>query len=234
MNALVLVLLLGGAPAAPVSPAAKFNTDGFRAYQAKKYADALALFKQGFTADEKHALSHYNYAATLGLLRKQGKVCEFDAYQSAVLEHLEVAVKLDEGRRKRMQKDGDFDSIRDTVRYLRLLGKDPAKVSDARAFVTGVTWFAPSVGVYGNMAELKLTGNTFTLSRKVMNDATGEVSVVKHTGSFTVLPSDGTVTLIFNKAFEGKSQLEGKLTAEGHLVFAVLGELTDERSECDA
>lgn len=231
MSALALVLIvLAGAP--PTSAAAKFNTEGFRAYQAKRYGEALALFKQGFEADERHALSHYNYAATLGLLRKQGKVCEFDAYQSAVLEHLEQAVKLDEGRRARMQRDADFDSVRDTVRYQRLLGRDPAKEADLRALVVAVTWLAPSVGAYGNMAVLDLAPNGgVTLSRKVMN-ADGEVTVVKHRGAFSV--KGPTVTITLTQALEGKKVITGRLTADGHFVLDVLGELSDERSECDA
>ena len=34
---------------------------------------ALEKFRGAIAADENHALAHYNFAATLGMLRKRGK-----------------------------------------------------------------------------------------------------------------------------------------------------------------
>jgi tetratricopeptide (TPR) repeat protein len=221
-----------GAPDAGVSPAAALNTAGFRLYQQKKYAEALEQFKQAIAADEQHALSHYNYAATLALLRKQGRVCEFDAYCPVVLDHLERAVQLDEGRRRRMQRDPYFDTVRDTVRYQRLLGRDPAREADARALLVAVTWLGAAPGAFGNMAELRFKADgTFTLSRKVLDDQ-GEVKTVKVSGRFTVRRFD--VTLELGSPLDGKKKLSGRLGADGRLSLDALGELSDERAECDA
>jgi tetratricopeptide (TPR) repeat protein len=235
MSVLLLSVALGGtpmAPVAPVSPAAALNGEGFQLYKAKKYAEAIEKFRAAIAADSNHALSHYNLACTLGLMRKQKRTCEFDAYQSTVLDELEAAVKLDEGRRKRMQSDGDLESIRDTIRYQRLLGKDPARPSDGRALLVAVTWLGPAPGAFGNMAELDFTpAGTFTLSRKVMTDD-GELKVEKYKGTFSVTGSD--VTLKLGAPLEGKKTLGGKLGADGKLTLDVLGELTDQRSECEA
>ena len=87
----VLALLLAAAPTA-----AQLNTEGYRLYRAENYDAALVKFRAAIAADGKHALAHYNYAATLGHLRKQGRTCEVDAYQSTILEHLTRAVALDD------------------------------------------------------------------------------------------------------------------------------------------
>lgn len=231
--ALLLSVCLSGSPAV-VSPAASLNTEGFKLYKAKQYEQAIEKFRAAIAADPNHALSHYNLACTLGLMRKQNKVCEFDAYQSTVLDELEAAVKLDEGRRKRMQSDSDLESIRDTLRYQRLLGKDPAKPADARALLVAVRWYGPSPGAYGNMAEVDFTpSGAFTLSRKVMTDD-GEVKVVTHNGTFKVNAATGVATLTLSTALDGKKTLSAKLGADGKLTLDVVGELTDQRSECEA
>ncbi len=221
----LLSLLLTASPAAPL------NTEGFRLYQAKQYPEALEKFRAAVAADETHALSHYNLAATLALLRGQGKVCEFDAYQGAVLDHLERAVQLDARRRKRMQQDKDFDSVRDTLRYQRLLGRKPAVEKDAAALFVALAWYAPAVGAFGNAAELHLKSDgTFTLGRLLMEN--DELRRDVTAGRFRV--KGFQVTFDFAKPVDGKKQRVGRLTPEGHLVVDGLGELTDLRSECDA
>lgn len=226
MTALALLLLLTASPAAPL------NSEGFRLYQRKQYPAALEKFRAAVAADETHALSHYNLAATLGLLRKQGRVCEFDAYRGTVLDHLERAVQLDEGRRQRMQRDADFDTVRGTLRYQALLGRKPDVEKDARALLTTIVWYAPAVGAYGNPVTLTLApAGRFTLSRVVMTDDDVKREALK--GSFQVKGFE--VTLFFAKPFEGKKQVVGRLTADGHLVFdAPAWDLSDALSECDA
>lgn len=226
MNALVLLLLAA-------SPAAPLNTEGFRLYKAGKYAEAIAQFRAAVAADDAHALSHYNLAATLGLVRGKGKVCEFDAYQSTVLDQLEKAVQLDEGRRKRMQQDKDFSSIRDTVRYQQLLGRQLAVEKDAAAIIVAVSWYAPAVGAYGNPVQLTFgPRGAFTVSRLVLEGDEGPKREVLK-GRFQV--KGNSVTLDFARAFEGKKQAVGHLTPQGHLVFDTPAwDLTDARSECEA
>src|SRR4051812_43454088 len=101
----------------------ELNTQGFRLYNQHKYPEALELFKKAMEADDASALAHYNYAATLGVLRKQRKVCAFDAYKTTILDHLEKSVKLDPKRATRVKGDHDFDEVRDTVRYQKLVGR---------------------------------------------------------------------------------------------------------------
>ena len=223
---LCLALLLAASPAAPL------NTDGFRLYQAKKYPEALEKFRAAVAADEQHALAQYNFAATLALLRGQGKVCEFDAYPGAILEHLEAAVRLDERRRQRMKVDRDFDSVRDTLRYQQLLGRSPASEKDARALLLALTWLAPATGAYGHPLTLKLSADgSLTLTRLVLTDDDVKHDVVK--GRWKV--KGFQVTLDFEHPVEGQKQAVGKLTAEGHLLFGLPAwDLSDQRSECDA
>src|SRR5688500_12236820 len=83
---LITTALLAACLSATPSPAKGLNTQGFRLYKAGKYSQALELFEQARLADPAYALAHYNYAATLGVLRKQGKVCEHDAYRSTIVQ----------------------------------------------------------------------------------------------------------------------------------------------------
>lgn len=223
---LLLALLLAASPAAPL------NAEGFRLYQAKQYPQALEKFRAAVAADGAHALAHYNLAATLALLRGQGKVCDFDAYPGAILDHLEASVRLDERRRQRMKVDRDFDSIRHTLRYQRLLGRSPRVQQDVQALLVAITWLTPAVGAWGNTTTLELAADgTFTLRRLQL-----EGDEVKHQltrGRWQV--KGFQVTLDFERPVEGQKQAVGKLTPEGHLSFEAPGwDLTDQRSECDA
>lgn len=227
MSALALVLVLFAA-----SPASPLNTEGFKLYQAGKYAEALEKFRAAVAADESHALSQYNLAATLALMRKQGRVCEFDAYQNDVLEHLELAVKLDEGRRKRMQVDRDFDSVRDTLRYQQLLGRRADRQADAKALLTALTWYTPAVGAYGNPNTLKLGADgRFKLTQLELRDEGPATTTV--TGRWKVQGFE--VTLTFSKPLQGAREAKGTLGADGHLVFtAPAWNFSDAHAECDA
>ena len=221
---MLLALLLAA------SPAAKLNTQGFRLYQAKDYPAALQKFSEAVRADEGHALAHYNLAATLGLLRGQGKTCEFDAYQSTILQHLEAAVRLDERRRARMKVDRDLDSVRDTLRYQLLAGRSPSREKDVAPLVVAVTWTLPSTGAYGNPLTLDFSsGGSFTLRLMQLTDEGPKVEVVN--GRWTA--KGFQLTLDFDQPVEGQKRAVGQLTPEGHLVFPKW-DLSDSRSDCDA
>ncbi|MFZ5438519.1 MAG: tetratricopeptide repeat protein [Myxococcota bacterium] len=227
MSALLLLLLAA-------SPAAPLNTEGFKLYQAGKYGEAIEKFRAAIAADETHALAHYNLAATLALMRTRGKVCEFDAYQSAVLEHLERAVQLDERRRRRMQVDRDLDSIRDTLRYQQLLGRRADRPQDAKALLVALSWYTPAVGAYGNPETLRFGADgRFTLSRLVMGEQDDAPKRVTLKGRWKLEGVE--VTLAFDKPLDGATQARGKLTPEGRLEFgAPAWTFTDARAECDA
>lgn len=221
---MLLALLLAA------SPAVKLNTEGFRLYQAKNYPAALEKFSQAVRADESHALSQYNLAATLGLLRGQGKTCEFDAYPSTILDHLEAAVRLDERRRARMKVDRDFDSVRDTVRYQLLAGRSLTRERDVVPLVSAVSWTLPATGAFGNPLALHFSSKgTFTLRLMQLTDDGPKFDEVK--GRWTA--KGFQLTLDFDQPVEGQKQAQGQLTPGGHLVFPKW-DLSDSRSECDA
>lgn len=212
------------------SPAAKLNTEGFRLYQAKNYPAALEKFAAAVRADEGHALSHYNLAATLGVLRGQGKVCEYDAYQSTILEHLEAAVRLDERRRARLKVDRDFDSVKDTVRYQVLVGRSPSREKDVAPIVVAVAWALPAEGAYGNPLTLTFSSaGTFTLRLMQLGEEGPQFEVVN--GRWTA--KGFQLTLDFDQPFEGQKRAVGQLTPQGRLVFPKWN-LSDSRSDCDA
>lgn len=149
LSLLALLLL-----AAPVSaqPARELNTEGFKLYQAGKMEEALQMFEAAIEADPKHALAHYNLAATLGVLRKRGVFCEQDTSLGNILEHLTTAVRLDPRRLARAKEDPDLDPIRNTVGWHRLLGLSPARTEDVQKLLLGVRkWYGPGVGVYGTI-----------------------------------------------------------------------------------
>jgi tetratricopeptide (TPR) repeat protein len=217
------------APASPGEPTAKeLNTEGFRLYQAGKYPEALEKFRAAVARDPKHALAHYNVAATLGVLRKQGKVCDHDAYTSTILQHLATAIKLDPKRLKRAKEDPDLDPIRETVGWHRLLGRSHTRTADMPELLKKVKWFGPGVGVYGTLQTLRFEeGGKVVLTKKVPQDE-GPMKEETLTGTYSVKSRKVEVTL------PGQKPDTGAITAEGVLQFKSLGSFYDFPSECDA
>lgn len=223
-----LPLLLLALAAAPAPSAKALNTEGFRLYQAGRYPEALEKFQAAVQADARHALSRYNVAATLGVLRKQGKVCEFSAHRDVIVEHLTQSVKLDPRRLARAKVDADLDPIRDTLGWQRLLGRSPARVADVPRLLQDVAWYGPGVGVYGSTQGLRFrAGNTAVLWTKVFGDD-GQPRQEEVTGGYTVRGRQVELRL------KGRAPLTGTLTAAGALTFPGLGTFTDSPSECDA
>lgn len=232
---LLLALLLAlpaaaqTAQAAPTLQTAKaLNTEGFRLYQAGKYPEALAKFQAAVQADPQHALAQYNVAATLGVLRKQGLVCDYSAYKGSILEFLEAAVKLDPKRLKRAKQDADLDPIRDTVGWQRLLGLSPTRAADVPAILRKVSWYGPGIGVYGTLVTLRFEdGGKVTMVKKVVQEE-GPPKPRTLTGTYTV--KSGKVQV----SFPGQKPDTGTLSDTGLLTFKGLGDFTDSPSECDA
>lgn len=223
----VLALLLAAAPTA-----AQLNTEGYRLYRAENYDAALVKFRAAIAADGKHALAHYNYAATLGHLRKQGRTCEVDAYQSTILEHLTRAVALDEGRRARMQEDADFDGVRHTLAYQRLAGREPERDADVPALLTALEFLARPQGAFGHPVELHLNADG-TLSLTQLQVTDDDVKRVTLTGTWKA--SGRAVTLTLKQPVEGQTSLSATFTPAGHLVVSKPGwHLGSDRSDCDA
>ncbi|ATB38504.1 tetratricopeptide repeat domain protein [Cystobacter fuscus] len=223
---LLLALLLSAAPA----PSARtLNTQGFRLYQAGKYPEALEKFEAAARADPKMALAHYNVAATLGVLRKKGKICDYSAYRETIVERLTRSVELDARRLARAKKDADLDPIRDTLGWQRLLGLSPQNEADVPKLLRRVTWFRLTEGDMHARTTL-----TFPDARKVVVERTGfdeetqRVTTRKRTGTYTLQGRTLQVTL------PNEPPVQGTLTDKGALQLGTLGTFTDLPPECDA
>ncbi|MGQ0506734.1 MAG: hypothetical protein ACT4TC_15585 [Myxococcaceae bacterium] len=230
MLLLITALVLtadGGAAQTPRERAMDLNTQGFRLYKAKKFPEALELFRQATQADEAHAMSHYNYAATLSVLRQQKRVCEFMAIRPAIVTELTRAVELDATRKRRMVSDADFTAVRDTVGYQKLAGVDPSRPAGFKTLLERVTWWSSGQGAYGSLLQLDLQRNgKLLLKRRVVTD--DGVREEKETGTWR---TDGTTVFVKTAAGEVK----GTLSPEGALELPEpMGRLFDFPSECDA
>ncbi len=226
--ALLLALPAAAQPAAPAPSARQLNTEGFRLYQDGKYPEALEKFMAAVQADPKHALAQYNVAATLGVLRKQGLICEHSAYKSSIVEHLTAAVKLDAKRLKRAKEDADLDPIRDTVGWQRLLGLSPTRAADVPQILRKVGWHGPGVGVYGTLVTLRFEdGGKVSMVKKVPQDE-GPPKPETLTGTYSVKAGKVEVR------FPNQKPDTGTLDAQGTLTFKTLGPFFDAPSECDA
>ena len=230
---LICAALALGAPARGQT-ARELNAEGFKLYRRGKFPEALGTFQRAFQKDQTLAIAHYNYAATLGVLRKAGHVCELDAYRPVILDHLERAIALDPRRRARMRQDPDLDPIRDTVRYQQLLGRSLARPQDARAFIESVSWFGPGQGAFGSMIGLTFKpGGEGVLWRREMTNEDAAPRTVSYPGRARF--EGARVTLTLSTPLDGRAEFEGRLTPSGSLEFPEpLGLLTDQLSECDA
>ncbi|ADO72283.1 conserved uncharacterized protein [Stigmatella aurantiaca DW4/3-1] len=226
---LLLVLLVASPVLGQPAKARGLNTEGFRLYQEGRYAEALERFRAATQANPRYALAHYNVAATLGVLRKQKKVCEYEAYPATILEHLRLAVELDPKRLKRAQEDADLDPIRPTVGWQKLLGRSPTRPEDVPLILQAVDWYGPGVGVYGTLVRLDFQEQgKLVLKRKKVSDE-GLTEEKPLAGTYTVKGNTVEVTLPGHD-----KPLTGSLTPTGLLTLQELGPLSDAPSECEA
>lgn len=225
----LLVLALTAPPATPAPPSAKgLNTEGFRLYRAGRYPEALEKFQAAAKEDPAYALPRYNAAATLGVLRKQGRVCEYGAHRDVIVEHLSQAVRLDARRLARARQDADLDGIRDTLGWQRLLGRIPEREADVPFLLRTVAWYGPGVGVLGSTRGLRFLtrGRAVLWTRSV--DAEGKPQRSEVSGTYSVTGRQVELRL------KGQAPRTGTLTEAGALTFPELGTFTDAPSECDA
>lgn len=229
MHRLLLLLALVLAAPSSAQSARALNTEGFHLYQAGKYPEALEKFEAASRADPKLALAHYNVAATLGVLRKQGHICEYSAHRQTILERLNTAVRLDPRRLTRAKEDADLDPIRDTVGWQRLLGRSPAKQADVPELLRRVTWYSPGEGVYGSTRKLTFPeGKRVVLWRRVIDDDANPGRTEEISGTFTL---QGRTVIL---TFPGGEPIRGTMTPRGVLDFKEFGTFLDSPSECEA
>jgi hypothetical protein len=228
------LLFAAGLDNAYAQSARDLNTEGYRLYLKGNFPGAIDYFRRAVAADPDYALSRYNLACTLGVLRKQGPeaVCRYDAYKSAILDQLEEAVRLDPGTRKKAETDPDLDPVRDTVRYLRLFGYSPGNRDDIGTIFVAVSWFGPANGAFGPAANLDFRDDgTLTLT---LLDATGdEVKHAEYSGTYFV--SGNRITFILDRPVGGVKRFEGMMLPGGTLDFPGLpGPFSDDPHECEA
>lgn len=226
MNRLLLLLALILAAPSSAQSARALNTEGFRLYQAGKYPEALEKFEAAAQADPKLALAHYNVAATLGVLRKQGEICPYSAHRQTILERLNTAIRLDPRRLARAKEDADLDPIRDTLGWQKLLGRSPSRQADVPELLRRITWFSPGEGVYGSTRKLTFPdGKRVVLWRRIIEDPT---RTEEQAGTYKI--KGRSITL----SFPGRKPLTGQMTPRGVLEFEELGTFLDSPSECEA
>jgi tetratricopeptide (TPR) repeat protein len=226
LNLLTLSTCLTLSLYADAQTASQLNTQGYAQYTKRKYAEAIASFQKAAAADANHALSRYNLAATLSLMRKQGKVCEFEAYLEPIFENLNRSVALDSRRKIRALADSDFTAVARTFRWQQLLGKTvPAHT---KSILVAVDWYSAGEGVYGSLHSLRFNANgTAVWTRTVPNDD----GIKKQTLSGQWTASEAEVVLTIPSL---KEKLRGQLSATGELTFdRVIPKLTETKSECE-
>lgn len=229
MHRLLLLLALALAAPSYAQSARALNTEGFRLYQAGKYPEALEKFEASARADPKFALAHYNVAATLGVLRKKGQVCQHEAYRNTILERLNASIRLDPRRLARAKEDADLDPIRDTLGWQRLLGRSPEKQADVPEILRRVTWFSPGEGVYGSTRRLSFSdGQRVVLWRRIIEDNANPTRTEEVSGTYTLKGRSLTLS------FPGKKPIKGQLTPRGVLELEGWGKFLDSPSECEA
>jgi hypothetical protein len=162
----------------------------------------------------------------LALLRKENKVCEFDAYKSTITDLLARSIALDEKRRARMLKDTDLDTVKDTFRFQMLAKKSLKKPSDLRAMLTAISWFGPSPGAFGPNPLIDFAEDG-SVSLSEMDTSGDEIKRTSTKGTFTISGAQIKVEL------NGKTYV-GTLKSTGQLEIKDLATFTDDPSECDA
>lgn len=235
MPAIIVILILAaGGVTARAESAAELNTQGYRLYLKGQFPEALGLFRRAVAADPTYTLGRYNLACTLGVLRKQGPeaVCRYDAYKSAILDHLEEAVRLDPATRTKAETDPDLDPVRDTVRYLRLFGYSPTNPEDVKTFLDSVSWYGTASGAFGPAAALDFRPDG-TVALTLLDTTGDEVKRAAYSGTYFV--SGNRVTFILDRPVGGVSRFEGAMLPGGSLDIPGLpGPFSDDPHECEA
>jgi len=210
--------------------AGQLNTEGYRLYKQKRYAQALEKFRKAVEVNDKHALAHYNLACTLGVLRKQGGACDYEASVGTILYHLKKSVQLDPGRAKRMQKDPDFAVVHATVTYQVLSGLDPEKPDDFKKILVRVSWLGPTMGMYGHTSGIYFkTDGTFEFWEHSF-DENEEVDRIYCKGIWKV--KGIVIELHFKKPRNNKRIYKGKLKGSVLNIEGIFGAFSNEPDEC--
>lgn len=230
----LLVFFVVALPALPAlaQSAAQLNSQGFDLYKKGQFAEAIAKFREATEKDGKHALAHYNLAATLARVRNDGQVCNLEAYRSTIIAELKRSIELDPRRRKRALEDNDFASVHDTAAWQFIAGKTVEK--NGAEILQAVSWYGPSPGAYGPSSGLR-----FLADGKVDGwylDLSGDdVKRVARAGRWKLAGRQVTIEWAGGAADQPKRET-WTLDASGRLVATAPNQhtYTDDPDECSA
>ena len=210
------------------------NANGYQLYKQKKYGEALDFFKKSVEADITYGQAHYNLACTLGVLRKLRIFCEYDAYRSDIIRHLELTLKYMPSKKGKMLTDSDLTPVHDTFGWQVIKGLSPSNSGHLVTILANVTWYGPAPGAYGPMSgiEFKPDGS-FRYWR--LNIDTDKPRKDYFSGKYSV--SDGNIRLTFGNppdGASGKREYKGKISQAGVLQFEGIEPFTDDPDDCSA
>lgn len=223
------------------------NAAGMKLYQAKKYADAVPRFRAAIADEAKdfpsvkeqvahtraRALATFNLACTLSLLRKAGRVCQFDAYRGTIMGLVTQSIALDPNRLERALLDADLQPIRDTVDYQSLLGLSFSREADLPKLLPRIAWWTPGVGVYGSTKTLAFKADGTVQFSFRASDDNGLRPPRFFPGRWVVKGRTLKLTFATPLPAGALSHLEFTLTDDGRLTSPG-DSFTDAPSECDA
>lgn len=117
----------------------KLNAEGYELYKKQDFAGALKLFAAAVEAAPRLAIARYNLAATMS---RTANGCTTRG--SEIVRELKASIELDAGRLERARVDTDFDYVRATVGFQRLVGADLRSVAGLTRLLPSVRWRPPT------------------------------------------------------------------------------------------
>ncbi len=206
--------------------AQKLNTQGYRSYKKKDYAEAVRLFYRATETDSNYALAQYNLACTIMLALDNCEIEGDEAYTKIVdsdtaFKALKKSIKLDPERLERSQIDPDLVEIRQSYRFYHdILGYRTNNDEQLRLMLQNIGW--ESVGIRLLHVE-PFSRLIFHPDGRVQVKKTHEIkeNIPEDSLPWRYTYQDGQYRVkdsIITLDFDGKS-IEGKLSEHGTLHF---------------
>ncbi|NMB74334.1 MAG: hypothetical protein GYA21_04305 [Myxococcales bacterium] len=229
--ALAILFALGTPAGARANEVAPLLVEGKRLVEKKSYPEALSRFQAAIETDESCAEAHYQLARTLCLLRDKGQVCEHDAYQDIIMEHLEKAIALDPALQRRAKADPGFACGRRIIAFHLLIGRSLKNPRDLRLILQEVVWYGPSPGAYGPISGARFHPNG-RADFWALDLAGDEVRRIESSATWSL--SGCRIRVRYSRPTDGKAFVEGSLGEDGRLVFDDGTEFSDDPDDCSA
>ncbi len=177
-------------PAEKNNTAKALNALGMKEYRSGNLLEAARYFKCSTLEDDNFALSHYNFACMLSLLRgKDRDICNRD-YVDDIKEHLIKSIQIDKNRRQRLSEDSDFENVC-YFYFFRLLELNPEN-SLLDNLCLGSRWETSGVGLYPGDFVLSFSKNGEIKVSEFRMPENGPFGYVDFKGKF-VLSGDNII-----------------------------------------